>query len=87
MLFTGQTADSIGEIVLANSMQFGILCVLMKPVVRKRDSEKVVRTTISIPPKLLQDFRIIEARDGYTGLSDYLQSSIRRDRDLKLVPQ
>jgi hypothetical protein len=39
----------------------------------------VLRTTISITPVLMDAFQGIAVRGGYTGLSDYVQASIRRD--------
>lgn len=48
-------------------------------VPRKRKHTLVLRTTISITPVLMDAFHGIAARGGYTGLSDYVQASIRRD--------
>lgn len=57
----------------------------MKSVPRKHKHRLVLRTTISITPVLMDAFDGIAARGGYTGLSDYVQASIRRDA--KLTPE
>lgn len=47
----------------------------------KRNHEKVVRTTISMPPVLL-DFGLEAAkRNGYATFSAYLQAKLRAERD------
>jgi hypothetical protein len=51
----------------------------MKTTPRKRKHTLVLRTTISITPVLMDAFQGIAVRGGYTGLSDYVQASIRRD--------
>lgn len=52
---------------------------------RKRKHSLVLRTTISITPVLLDAFQSVAARGGYTGLSDYVQSNIRRDAGLVTI--
>ena len=52
----------------------------LKP--RKRGADRVIRTTITMPPVLWEAAqRIIQTR-GFCGLSDYIQSGIRRDGGL-----
>lgn len=66
-------------------------CVLcahsMKYTQRKRAHSKVVRINISLPGILLTECDRICMEKGYTGVSDYVQSSIRRDSPrLQLTP-
>jgi hypothetical protein len=49
---------------------------------KKRDHQKAVRTTVTIPPILLEHCPAIFHRMGYTGLSDYIQSKLRADAGL-----
>jgi metal-responsive CopG/Arc/MetJ family transcriptional regulator len=52
----------------------------------KRDFEKAVRTTVTIPPRLMQCAEAIFVGRGFVGFSDYIQELIRRDVD-KRRPQ
>lgn len=56
----------------------------MKP--RKRNHEKAVRINVSLPPRMLTESEGIISRFGFDGLSDYLQTCIRRDAGLMTPP-
>ena len=51
---------------------------------RKRGHQKVIRTTVSITPALYDASQQLFKRHGFTGLSDYLQTCLRRDTQLEL---
>jgi hypothetical protein len=52
----------------------------------KRAFEKSVRTTITMPPRLLEVAETVLTSRGFGGLSDYLQDLVRSDVD-KRKPQ
>ena len=48
----------------------------------KLPREKVVRTNITLPPRLWEAAQNIVRERGYVGLSDYIQARIRSDAGL-----
>lgn len=51
----------------------------------KNDRQKVVRTNITLPPRLLEAAHAIVRERGFVGLSDYIQARIRADAGLDLA--
>jgi len=50
---------------------------------RKKTFQKAVRVNITLSPILLEKSGEIIRRQGFSGLSDYVQSKIRRDAGLE----
>ncbi len=51
---------------------------------RKRVHERAVRVNITLPPALFGYCSTIVQKHGFSGISDYLAASIRRDAGLDL---
>ena len=54
---------------------------------RKREHQKVVRTTITLTPVLFDASQEIIRHRGYTGLSDLVQDVIRKQAGLGLTDE
>lgn len=53
-------------------------------LLHKTERQKVIRTNITLPPRLLEAAHAIVKQRGFVGLSDYIQARIRSDAGLDL---
>ena len=66
-----------GQITLVKKCEDVLRSAYMKA---KKDHEKVVRTSISMPPDLYEVGRERRKRGSFSSMSDYVQALIREDR-------
>jgi hypothetical protein len=52
--------------------------------VRKRESERVIRRNICLPPELDRRSGAVLAKFGFSSFSDYVQARLRKDSGLEL---
>jgi hypothetical protein len=62
---------------LQNAPRSAYFVCMNRPSVHKRTHQRVVRTTITMPPVLWDRVQEFIRQDGYIGLSDFVQAAIR----------